>query len=129
MQKALLTLLVQAALVYQTNHTPPELAALSEIFADDLSGEDLQAIRLAFARHRQRSTRFPTPAHILALLPECRTRRGECAALPAAPKTPGMGRLAFEAFKGDEGAKEAMREGMNPDELDRLIRNCLKNAG
>lgn len=114
--RQILPMLAEAALVYQTTQTPEELAALAEIYAEDLEGESLEAINAAFSLHRKRSTRFPTPAHIMAILPECRSLP-VYEALPAASKTPGMGRLAFAAFKGDQKAQEA---------LDRLVRTTAR---
>ena len=72
LEREILPLLVTCALVYQTNQTPEELSILADIFAEDLEKENLESITNAFALHRRRSTRFPTPAHIIAILPECR---------------------------------------------------------
>lgn len=81
------------------------------IFADDLDGENVESVVAAFDLHRKRTTRFPTPAHIIALLPECRVLPARRVAIPQATegkKTKGMGRLAYAAYKGDKAAKAAL---------------------
>lgn len=107
---AILENILEANLVYQAGNPPEVLAMLAEVFSQDLAGENVESINAAFALHRRRSTRFPTPAHIIALLPECRVSP-RLDALPQTTmgkKTVGAGRLAFAAFKGDRQAKEAL---------------------
>lgn len=65
--------------------------------------------------HRRRSTRFPTPAHIIALLPECRVLP-ERMAIPqetGGKRTVGIGKLVCEALKGNKKAKTALDEIIN----------------
>lgn len=107
---AILEKLIEANLVYQADISPEELRTLANVFADDLLVENPESVTAAFDMHRRRSTRFPTPAHIFALLPECRVMP-KLEALPqtsTGKKTAGAGRLAFAAFKGDKQAKEAL---------------------
>lgn len=109
---AMLDNLLEANLVYQAGNPPEILAMLAEVFTEDLAGENVETINAAFTLHRRRSTRFPTPAHIIALLPECRVSP-RLEALPqttTGKKTAGAGRLAFAAFKGDKQAKEALNK-------------------
>lgn len=111
LRNRLLARLADAETVYRTGRSPEELALLADIFADDLAGEDAGDIDRAFLAHRRSSTRYPTPAHILALLPQCRAPRRNCAALPmrpTSPKTPGVGKLALRALRGDTEARAAM---------------------
>lgn len=115
LRRRLLPRLVDAEAVYKSGRSPEELALLAEIFADDLHSENAEALDRAFALHRRESTRFPTPAHILALLPRCRpcmTTHG-VAALPmenVGRKTPGMGRLMTRALRGDAEARDAVQK-------------------
>lgn len=69
----LLPLLATADLVYRTQRSREELACLARVFAEDLAGASFGEVAAAFALHRRRCIYFPTPAHIIALLPECRT--------------------------------------------------------
>lgn len=112
LRNRLLARLADAETVYRTGRSPEELALLADIFADDLAGEDAGDIDRAFLAHRRGSTRFPTPAHILALMPQCRSPRHDCAALPmetGSAKTPGLGKIVVRALRGDAEAKRAMR--------------------
>lgn len=109
LRRCLLPRLVDAEAVYRSGRSPEEIALLAAIFADDLAGEDPDAVDRAFAMHRKESPRFPTPAHILALLPRCRpaTTQGR-QALPmenVGRKTPGLGALMLRAIRGDADAK------------------------
>lgn len=101
------------ALVYQTGQSPEEISLLAEIFAEDLADEYWESIRRAFVLHRRRSTRFPTPAHIIAILPECRVLPDRTA-IPqqttGGKRTEGMGKLVCEARKGNVEAKEALNK-------------------
>lgn len=100
LQSGLLEELAQAALLYQTSHTREEIALLSELFAEALADEkDLPAIWRAFALHRKQSKRFPTPAHILELLPECQ-QRAAANPLPEPDSkiTPGFGKRVCEMW-------------------------------
>ena len=87
-------------LIYQTSHTREEIALLSELFAEALADEkDLPAIWRAFALHRKRSKRFPTPAHILELLPECHIAPEPIAIMEGEPPiTPGFGKKVCELW-------------------------------
>ena len=92
LRRRLLVRLIDAEMVYRTGRSQEELALLADIFADDLAGEDAETIDRAFSLPRRGSTRFPTPAHILAIIPQCRAQRHEYAALPMegeGKKTPG----------------------------------------
>lgn len=112
LRNRLLARLADAETVYRTGRSPEELALLADIFADDLAGEDAGDIDRAFLAHRRSSTRFPTPAHILALMPQCRSPRHDYAALPMATegaKTPGLGKIVVRALRGDAAAKQTMR--------------------
>lgn len=110
------------AVVYQTGQAPEEISLLAEIFAEDLMDENWESIRRAFTMHRRRSTRFPTPAHIIALLPECRVLP-ERVAIPQetggkrtvgiGKRTVGIGKLVCEALKGNKNAKTALDEIIN----------------
>lgn len=113
---------METSLVYLASHTPEEIAVLAKVFATDLAEENMADINAAFAKHRQTSTRFPTPAHIIALLPYCRVQEVQAEVPPAIDeqRTPGMGKLVCNARKGDMSAKEA---------LDKLIRTCNRSCG
>ena len=113
LQQRLLPRLIEAEAVYKSGRSPEELALLAGIFADDLDGENPEAIDRAFALHRRESSRFPTPAHILALLPRCRP---SVQLLPSLPmegvdrKTPGLGRLMSRALRGEAEARDAVEK-------------------
>lgn len=105
--------LAEMEAVYRTGRSPEELALLAEIFADDLDGENPEAIERAFALHRRESSRFPTPAHILALLPRCRRPAQSLPSLPmecSGRKTPGLGRLVSRALRGEAAARNAVEK-------------------
>lgn len=114
LRRRLLPRLVDAEAVYKSGRSPEELALLARIFADDLHGENPEALDRAFALHRRESTRFPTPAHILALLPRCRPCMTHgVAALPmenVGRKTPGIGRLMTRALRGEAEARDAVQK-------------------
>ena len=100
-------------MVYKSGRSPEELALLAGIFADDLDGENPEAIDRAFALHRRESSRFPTPAHILALLPRCRPSVQPLPPLPmegVGRKTPGLGRLMSRALRGEAEARDAVEK-------------------
>lgn len=90
----MLPYLAKANLAYQSRLCREDLAALAGIFAETLAdeGADMDAIGRAFTLHMKTNSRFPTPAHIIALLPECR-RNPEQLELPEAEgkQTPGYG--------------------------------------
>lgn len=100
MQQRLRAELAQASFVYQTMHTPEEIELLADVFAEALPGEDTQAVERAFRLHYQRSKRFPTPCHIIELLPECRIRPA-AVALPEkqGKRTPGYGAMLYEKLR------------------------------
>ena len=103
--------LIDAEMVYRTGRSQEELALLADIFTDDLAGEDAETIDRAFAAHRRGSIRFPTVAHIVALLPQCRPPRHDYAALPMeaeGTRTPGIGMVVTRALRGDEEARQEM---------------------
>ena len=81
-----------------------ELASLAEIFADDLEGESLRDVDAAFTEHRKRNKAFPTPAHILELLPECRKTDRQRLELPEithdVKETAEYARQLFEKRRG-----------------------------
>lgn len=111
LRRRLLVCLIDAEMVYRTGRSQEELALLADIFTDDLAGEDAETIDRAFASHRRSSTRFPTPAHILAIIPQCRAQRHDYAALPMeaeGTRTPGIGMVVARAIRGDREAKEKM---------------------
>lgn len=111
LRRRLLVCLIDAEMVYRTGRSQEELALLADIFAEDLAGEDAEDIDRAFTAHRRGNTRFPTPAHILAIIPQCRAQRHDCAALPVeaeGKKTPGYGEIVCRAVRGDEEARRAM---------------------
>ncbi|WP_165078873.1 MULTISPECIES: hypothetical protein [unclassified Desulfovibrio] len=111
LRRRLLVRLIDAEMVYRTGRSQEELALLADIFADDLAGEDAETIDRAFAAHRRGSTRFPTPAHILAIIPQCRAQRHDYAALPMegeGTRTPGIGMVVTRALRGDMEAREKM---------------------
>lgn len=85
-------LLTTASIAYQANHSIEVIEALARIYLDLLAGEDADggAVARAFKLHMKTNSRFPTPAHIIALLPECR-RNPEQLELPEAEgkRTPG----------------------------------------
>ena len=113
LQQRLLPRLIEAEAVYKSGRSPEELALLAGIFADDLDGENPEAIDRAFAVHRRESSRFPTPAHILALLPRCRPSVQLLPPLPmegAGRKTPGLGRLMSKALRGEAEARDAVEK-------------------
>lgn len=111
LRNRLLARLADAETVYRTGRSPEELALLADIFAEDLAGEDAETIDRAFLAHRRSCIRFPTVAHIVALLPQCRAPRRDRAALPMQTdrqRTPGLGKLALHALRGDADARKAM---------------------
>lgn len=111
LRRRLLVCLIDAEMVYRTGRSQEELALLADIFADDLAGEDAETIDRAFASHRRSSTRFPTPAHILAIIPQCRAQRHDYAGMPMkaeGKKTPGYGEIVCRAIRGDEEARQEM---------------------
>lgn len=113
LQQRLLPRLIEAEAVYKSGRSPEELALLAGIFADDLDGENPEAIDRAFALHRRESSRFPTPAHILALLPRCRPSVQPLPPLPmegVGRKTPGLGRLMSRALRGEAEARDAVEK-------------------
>ena len=113
LQQRLLPRLIEAEAVYKSGRSPEELALLAGIFADDLDGENPEAIDRAFAVHRRESSRFPTPAHILALLPRCRPSVQPLPPLPmegVGRKTPGLGRLMSRALRGEAEARDAVEK-------------------
>ncbi|WP_165178153.1 hypothetical protein [Desulfovibrio sp. ZJ369] len=113
LQQRLLPRLIEAEAVHKSGRSPEELALLAEIFADDLDGENPEAIERAFALHRRESSRFPTPAHILALLPRCRQPVQSLPPLPmecSGRKAPGLGRLVSRALRGEAAARNAMEK-------------------
>lgn len=61
--------LAECEAVYRTGRSQEELALLADIWAQDLEGQDREAVGRAFVLHRQESGRFPCPADILRLLP------------------------------------------------------------
>jgi len=92
LRRRILPRLVDAEAVYSSGRSPEELNLLADIFAEDLEGENPESIDQAFRLHRRESTRFPTPAHILALLPRCRAVNDTLALPEAQIKcTPGYG--------------------------------------
>lgn len=113
LQQRLLPRLIEAEAVYKSGRSPEELTLLAGIFADDLDGAHPEAIDRAFALHRRESSRFPTPAHILAMLPRCRPSVQPLSSLPmegAGRKTPGLGRLMSRALRGEAEAKDAVEK-------------------
>ncbi len=113
LQQRLLPRLIEAEAVHKSGRSPEELALLAEIFAEDLDGENPEAIERAFALHRRESSRFPTPAHILALLPRCRQPAQSLPSLPmevSGRKTPGLGWLISRALRGEEAARNALEK-------------------
>lgn len=113
LQQRLLPRLIEAEAVYKSGRSPEELALLAGIFADDLDGENPEAIDRVFAVHRRESSRFPTPAHILALLPRCRPSVQPLPPLPmegVGRKTPGLGRLMSKALRGEAEARDAVEK-------------------
>lgn len=95
----LLDKLATLAIVYQSNQSPEEIALLAEVFAEILAGEDTATLDKAFMLYLQNNKRFPTPAHIFELLPECRPRK-EYMLIAAREEThtPGYGKQLCEAF-------------------------------
>ena len=88
--------LAECEAVYRTGRSQEELALLADIWAQDLEGQDREAVGRAFVLHRQESGRFPCPADILRLLPRCRhaERRQDAAALPVETVAVGPARTA-----------------------------------
>ena len=113
LRRRLLPRLIEAEAVYKSGRSPEELALLAGIFADDLDGENPDAVDRAFLLHSRESSRLPTPAHILGLLPRCRPPVRTHPALPmegTGRKTPGLGRLMSRALRGEAEAKEAVEK-------------------
>jgi len=109
LRRRILPRLVDAEAVYSSGRSPEELNLLADIFAEDLEGENPESIDQAFRLHRRESTRFPTPAHILALLPRCRAVNDTLAIPEAQIKcTPGYGKMVCDAVRGDPEAKLKM---------------------
>ena len=59
LQQRLLPRLIEAEAVYKSGRSPEELVLLAGIFADDLDGENPDAVDRAFALHRRESARSP----------------------------------------------------------------------
>lgn len=122
----ILPLLATAELVTKSGRTYEELEILADIFAEDLAGENIASVENAFALHRRRSKFFPTPAEIIALLPECRVYEANPDAIAIAEEsqddyTPGFGR---------EMAKEIARRsrcGDFSESVDEIARRIMAN--
>lgn len=80
--------------MYQSGQSPEEITLLAEVFAETLAEEELATLDKAFMLYMRNNKRFPTPAHIFELLPECRPRKEY---MPLAEKeeihTPGFGKM------------------------------------
>ena len=93
LQEKLLEELSQTVLLYQTSHSREEIAILAVLFAEALEDEaEWPEISRAFGLHRKRNKRFPTPAHILELLPECRITPEHTVIEQNEKRTPGYGK-------------------------------------
>lgn len=92
-------LLARANMVYQAGFCPEELDVVAGVFAEALEGEDEESVRRAFALHVKNSKRFPTPAHIVELLPECRVRHVALAEQTRGTITPGYGARLWAQVK------------------------------
>lgn len=134
LMSALLNELSKCEIAYQGGHSPEELAVLMELFAEAMPNENPQSIRRAFAMHRKLSTRFPTPAHIIALLPDCRVMPDRCA-IPektSVPATDGLGLVVLFALRGDADARNIMagKDKLAPEALKKLVgRFCHAHTG
>ena len=73
--------LAECEAVYRTGRSQEELALLADIWAQDLEGQDGEAVGRAFVLHRQESGRFPCPALLSFSPPPGRT---SCACCPVA---------------------------------------------
>lgn len=67
---------------YGTQTTPAQLALLADDWTRELSAENPASVAEAFDLHRRECSRFPTLAHVLALMPRCRVCHKNLAALP-----------------------------------------------
>jgi len=91
---------------------------LAELFAESLEGEaDWPTIARAFAAHRKTCKRFPTPAHIVELLPECRiTPRRKALPESEGKRTAGYGKQMCDALlaklRGGQGANPALQNAV-----------------
>lgn len=95
---------------YGTSHSDDDLALLADDWARELAGERPASVAATLDAHRRECSRFPTLAHVLALLPRCRVAPEELA-LPEAPPREGWGeypRTIRAALLGDRAAKARM---------------------
>lgn len=91
-----------------------EFPLLVEDWAELCAGISDEDFAAACKLHKMNSKFFPVPADIIAAHEELRPH-ARMAALPEPPenKTPGLGRLVFEAFRGDQSAKDRL-ENLRP---------------
>lgn len=91
-----------------------EFPLLVEDWAELCAGISDADFTAACKLHKMRSAFFPVPANIITAHEELKPH-APMAALPEPPesKTPGLGRLVFEAFRGDQAAKDRL-ENLRP---------------
>lgn len=92
--RTLLPLLAMAEVLFKSGRSPEELELAAELYAEALAGEKLEEVKAAFALYARRRRFYPTPAEIIALLPEC--RQGYRPPEPEGRRTPGYGRKICE---------------------------------
>lgn len=119
----LLPLLAKANLLYQGQYSREEIDALCAIFAEVFEGEDSEAIARAFALYFRQGKRFPTPAHILELLPECRPACMEGGEEEAAI-TPGFGQAMAMAV-----LEKLKRPGCNAESTAEVCSRVMSSLG
>lgn len=102
------------AVEHGTSHTPSQLALLADDWAAEFKGESAETIVAALDTHRRECSRFPSMAHVVALLPRCRVTHA-CAALPEGDlggSSANWGRVRQAAQRGDVDAQKRMRDLM-----------------
>lgn len=95
---------------------------LADDWSRELAGENPASVAAAFDLHRRECSRFPTLAHVLALLPRCRVRRYSLAALPEQTESDDWRdrvRTVRAALAGDAVARAKM---------DALVRSVMGNC-
>ena len=80
---------------------------MAEIFAESFEGEERDTLERAFAMHMKSSKRFPTPAHIAEILPECRPMNPKYRLPESDGKiSPGFGRKTYLQWRADRKRAE-----------------------
>lgn len=87
------------------------MALLADGWSQELAGENPQSVAAALDLHRRECSRFPTLAHVVALLPRCRVRQQNLPALPEQTDSDAWRdrvRTVRAALAGDAAARAKM---------------------